>query len=389
MKRDALSCAAGLALLLLSASAGFGQTGLATVTGTITDPSGAAVANAGIDLRNSENGAIFKVASSDTGNFTVSQLPVGDYSLTVSVPGFKTFTHASFHLDAGQTVREDVLLQVGQATESVTVQENSSLLQTESSELVHNVTLTQFDNLPLITVGQTNSGIRDFFAAARLLPGVQYSNSGSFGAVVSAVVNGTPTNTLQTRLDGATMNPTGLRLLGATMETQGSTDSIQEVAVETSNFAPEFGTSGGAVVNLVTKSGTNGFHGTGYDYLVNEALNAAQPYTGLKNKVRQNDYGFTVGGPVQIPKVYNGRNKTFFFFSFEQFRQKLFVNTLPSTVPIAAYRNGDFSSLITDENRLVTTASGPYVNPLGATIQSGTIFDPNSASGRNGLLRVT
>ena len=122
MKRVALSCAAGLALLLLSASAGFGQTGLATVTGTITDPSGAAVANAGIELHNSENGAIFKGASSDTGNFTVSQLPVGDYSLTVSVPGFKTFTHSSFHLDAGQTVREDVLLQVGQATESVTVQ---------------------------------------------------------------------------------------------------------------------------------------------------------------------------------------------------------------------------------------------------------------------------
>lgn len=173
------------------------------------------------------------------------------------------------------------------------------------------------------------------------------------------------------------MNPTGLRLLGATMETQRSADSIQEVATLTSNFAPEFGTSGGAVVNLITKSGTNQFRGSGYDYLVNEALNAAQPYTGLKNKVRQNDYGFTLGGPVWIPKVYNGKNKTF-FFSFEQFRQKLFVNTQPSTVPIPAYRVGDFSSLIPDENRLVTTASGAYTDPLGRTIQSGTIFDPSS-----------
>src|SRR5215471_11999732 len=123
------------------------------------------------------------------------------------------------------------------------------------------------------------------------------------------------------------------------------------------------------------------------NYVVNEALNAAQPYTGIKNKLRQHDYGFTVGGPVRIPKVYNGTDKTFFFFSFEQFRQKLLNDTLPSTVPIAAYRNGDFSNLITTENRLVTTASGPYVDPLGRTIPSGTIFDPASTfTAPNGAL---
>src|SRR5262249_52472265 len=120
----------------------------------------------------------------------------------------------------------------------------------------------------------------------------------------------------------------------------------------------------------------NGFHGSGYDYLVNEALNAAQPYTGIRNRLRQNDYGLTVGAPVWIPKVYNGKDKTFFFFSFEQFRQKLINDTLPSTVPTAAYRQGDFSSLITTENRLVTTPSGPYVDPLGRNTASGAIFDP-------------
>jgi hypothetical protein len=141
------------------------------------------------------------------------------------------------------------------------------------------------------------------------------------------------------------------------------------------------------MVNLVTKSGTNQFHGTGYDYVVNEALNAAQPYTGLKNRIRQNDYGFTFGGPFWVPKVYNGRNRTFFFFSFEQFRQKLYNNTTPDTVPIPAYRAGNFSTLITDENRLVSTASGPYVDPLGRTIPSGTIFDPSSTfTAANGAL---
>ena len=184
------------------------------------------------------------------------QLPIGDYNLTVAVAGFKTYEHTKFHLSTDQTLREDIALQVGQSTESVTVSAEASLLQTEGSELVHNVTLSQLDNLPLLSVGANNDGLRDYFAASRLD--------------------------------------------GATMETQPSTDSIQEVAILTSNFAPEFGTAGGAVVNMVTKSGTNSLHGSGYHYLVNEFLNAAQPYTGIKNKLRQTDYGFTVGGPVWI-----------------------------------------------------------------------------------------
>ncbi len=375
-----------VAILLLSASAAFGQTSLATVTGTIVDPTGAVVANAPVSLKNTETGQVYSAASSDAGNYTVPQVPLGEYNLTVTVPGFKTYEHNKFQLSAGQTLREDIALQVGQSTESVTVSTEASLLQTESSQLAHNVTLSQLDNLPLLSVGATNDGLRDYFASSRLLPGVQYANSGNNSAVVSAVINGTPSNTLQTRLDGATMNPTSLRLLGATMETQPSTDSIQEVAILTSNFAPEFGTAGGAVVNMVTKSGTNSFHGTLYDYLVNEALNAAQPYTGIKNKLRQNDYGVTFGGPVWIPKVYNGRNRTFFFFSFEQFRQALLNNTLPATVPTPAYRQGDFSSLITTENRLVTTSSGPYVDPLGRNIPSGTIFDPTSFQTINGVV---
>ncbi len=379
-----------VAVLLLSTSVGFGQTALATVTGTITDATGAVVANVPVTVKNLDNGQVYSAGSSDTGNYTVSQLPIGDYDLTVKSPGFKTYAHTKFHLAAGQTMREDVLLEVGQATESVTVTAESSLLQTESSELVHNVTLSQLDNLPVLSVGATNDGVRDIFSSSRLLPGIQYFNSGVFSAVASAVINGTPSNTLQTRLDGATMNPTSTRLGGATMETQPSVEAIQEIAIQTSNFAAEYGTSGGAMVNLVTKSGTNQFHGTGYDYAVNEILNAAQPYTGIRNKLRQHDYGFTIGGPVRIPKLYNGTNKTFFFFSFEQFRQKLINSSLPDTLPIPAYRGttggvADFSNLITTENRLIQTATGPYVDPLGRTIQSGTIFDPSSFTIVNGV----
>jgi len=159
------------------------------------------------------------------------------------------------------------------------------------------------------------------------------------------------------------------------MQTQPSVDAIQEVAIQTSNFAAEFGTAGGAVVNMVTKSGTNQYHGSAYDYAINEALNAHQPYTGLRNRVRQHDWGFTFGGPVRIPKLYNGKNKTFFFWSYEQYREKkIITNITNTTVPTPAYRDGDFTNLITQENRLLTTATGTYKDPLGRTISSGTIF---------------
>lgn len=375
------------ACLLVTAPAGLGQTALATVTGTITDATGAVIANAPVELRNLQNGQIYTASSSSTGNYTVSQLPVGDYDLTIAVSGFKTYAHRNFRLAAGQIMREDVTMEVGQTTESVTVTAEASLLKTESTEISQNVTLSQLNNLPLLVVGATNSGFRDPFASVRLVPGIRYANganiaSGTTAAVTTMVINGTPANTYQARLDGLTINPTSARLLGAQMQTQPSVDAIEEVAIETSNFAAEFGTAGGAMINMVTKSGTNQFHGSVYDYANNEVINAHQPYTGNRNKIRQHDWGFTIGGPVKVPKLYDGTNKTFFFWSYEQFRNKNILNTIGATVPIPAYRAGNFANLITAENRLITRAQGatsvPVTDALGRTIPSGTIFDPNT-----------
>lgn len=370
------------AALLLSAAIGFGQTILATVTGTISDSTGAVIADVPVVLRNLENGQVYNATSSSTGNFTVSQVQVGDYDLMVASPGFKTYTHTMFHLSAGQTMREDVILEVGQATESVTVSAEASLLKTETSELAHNVTLSQMNNLPLLSVGVSNQGFRDPFSAVRLVPGVSYTQNAASNTMV---INGTPANTFQTRLDGQTQNPTGSRLMGATGQTQPSVDALQEVAIQTSNFAAEYGTAGGAVINMVTKSGTNQFHGSVYDYMRNEALDAHQPYTGLRNKVRQQDWGFTVGGPVKIPKIYDGTNKTFFFWSYEQYRNKQIITTAATTVPIDAYRNGDFSNLINQENRYLTVGGTTVKDPLGREIRSGTIFDPNNFQLVNGV----
>ncbi len=364
-----------LAVLLLSASIGFGQTSLATITGTIADATGAVMANTPVEIRNLANGQTFRTSSSETGNYTISQLPIGDYDLSVTMTGFKTYAHTGFHLAAAQIMREDITLEVGQTTESVTVTAEASLLKTESSEVGQNVTLSQLNNLPVLQAGVTAQGFRDPFIAVRLVPGVRYANAGS---VATMVVNGTPANTVQVRLDGASAAPTGTRLLGATMETQPSVDAVEEVSIQTSNFAAEYGTAGGAMVNMVSKSGTNQFHGSAYDYGANEGLGAHQPYTGVRNKVRQQDWGFTFGGPVKIPKLYNGTNKTFFFYSYEQFRNRNIVANGATTVPIPAYRSGDFSNLLSAESRLITTATGNATDALGRTIASGTIFDPNT-----------
>jgi len=337
---------------ILCAAVGYSQTALATVTGTVTDSTGAVIANAPITLKNLENGQVYTGASSDTGNFTLTQLPIGDYDLTVALSGFKTYAHSKFHLAANQTMREDIALQIGQASESVTVTSEATLLKTENSEVTQNVTLSQLNNLPILIVGATGEGIRDPFQAVRLVPGVRYAAGANIGAggapavVTTMVINGTPANSYGTRLDGMTMNPTSPRLLGAQMQTQPSVDALQEVAIETSNFAAEYGAAGGAMVNMVTKSGSNQYHGGAYDYGTNEALNAHQPYLGTRSNVRQQDSGFTLGGPVRLPKVYNGTNRTFCFWSYEEFDQKGLVIT-SNSVPTAAYRGGDVSNLIT------------------------------------------
>ena len=238
-----------LSLLVFTAGFAHGQTVQATVTGTITDTTGAVIAGAPIELKNLENGQVYTAASSTTGNFNVSQLPIGDYDLTVTSSGFKTYSHKQFHLSAGQIMREDILLEIGKASESVTVTAEASLLKTENSEVAQNVTLSQLNNLPILIVGATNSGFRDPFQAVRLVPGVRYVGT---GPATLTVINGTPSNTQQNRLDGQTLSSSAPGLVGATMQTQPSVDAIEEVSVQTSNFAAEFGTAGGAIINMVS-----------------------------------------------------------------------------------------------------------------------------------------
>ena len=174
-----------------------------------------------------------------------------------------------------------------------------------------------------------------------MIPGVVYSPN------FVMIVNGAPSNTAAYRVEG--MDNTNHTVNYALQENQPSADAIQEMAIQTSNFAPEFGQAGGGLFNITMKSGTNQYHGSGYEYFVNEDLNAAVPFSndGSGHKVRprnrRNDFGGTIGGPVWIPKIYDGHNKTFFFFSIEEFRESSGL-PFPDTLPTAAYQAGNFAS---------------------------------------------
>ena len=355
--------------LFAFALAALGQGDRGTITGTIADSTGAVVATASVQAKNIQTGAAYDVASTNTGNYTLSQLPAGSYEISVTVPGFKKYVRQGLTVEVAQSLRIDVVLDVGSATESVTVSAAAPLLKTESGELSHNITAQRLDDLPVLGVGVAagSGAIRNPFAVVSLIPGV-YNDIN-----VNLKVNGAPANTQSVRIEG--QDATNGYVSSRAQQMQPGVDSIQEVAVQTSNFAAEYGQVGGGFFNYTMKSGTNQLHGTAYDYYVNEFLNAGTPFTVsprglLRPAQRRNDWGFTVGGPVVLPKLYNGHDKTFFFFNFEQYREFQNINNQSVTVPIQAYRDGDFRRALT--GRTLAT------DPLGRPILEGAIYDPTT-----------
>ncbi len=371
MIRQILTLLAGCAL------AAYAQSDRGTITGTISDPAGAVVAGAPIEARNSETSAVYQAATSATGNYTIAQLPAGTYELSVTSPGFKRFVRTGLIVQAAQTIRVDATLEVGNATESVTINAEAPLLKTESGELSNTIATETMDTLPLLSIGSNSSGIRNPFNIVALLPGAYYQAAPPFtGPVVR--INGSPSGSEKVLIDG--MDATNILGQGANQQNQPGMDSVQEWTVQTSNYSAEFGQAGSAVMNVTMKSGTNAYHGSLYDYFQNEFMNAGQPFTTSGNghlvrpTLRQDDYGFTLGGPIRIPKLYNGRDKTFFFFSWEQFLRS--QNFLPGafSIPTPAYRIGDFSAAITGAgNKVLGT------DPLGRPIIANTIYDPTTA----------
>jgi hypothetical protein len=316
-----------LALLLCWASAARGQAGSGDMSGEVRDSSGGLVSGATLKLTRRETREIYSTLSSDGGVYRFAGLKPGSYELSVEAAGFKKLVRQSIVVATGMTARIDLALVVGAASEVVTVAGAAASLTTESATLGQVVSVREIPALPL-------NG-RSFVNLIALAPGVAVPPGSSLPRL-----SGSRPRTNEYQYDG----------VGVLQPEPGQVaffpivDAIQEFNVETSLAPAEFGRFNGGVINLTTKSGTNDYHGTVFEFLRNEKLNARNlfaPATGAnpsKPEFRRNQFGFVAGGPIV-------REKTFFFAGYQGARQ-LVGKVVTSTVPSLAEREGDFSQLL-------------------------------------------
>src|SRR5687768_8026439 len=366
-----------VALVAAMTSSVFAQSDRGTITGTVVDPGGGVVPGASVVAENPENGARYETVTTQTGNYTLVQVPVGVYHLSIELPGFGRFRQEGIRIFVGQTARIDATLKVGNLAEEVNVVADASLLDTQSAEIASSVTSENLNSLPLnfgARGNQAAAAIRNPYSFVTLVPG------GNISSYSSLKVGGAPLNTFQIRVEG--MEANNHRLMIRVDQVQPSVESLEEMTVHTSNFAAEYGQVAGGIFNLTAKSGTNTFRGSLFEYYVNEKFGSGIPFTndGTGNLVRppnrRNNYGGSVGGPLTIPGVYEGRNRTFFFYSFEQFRQIETRSGLLQTMPTDRMRNGDFGEALT--GRVLAT------DPLGRPIMENAIYDPRTTRVVNG-----
>jgi len=342
----------------------FAQSDRGTLTGTVTDPANASVPGAKVTAKNTETGAVFETVTTPTGNYTLTSLPVGAYELTVEAAGFNRKTQQGLRVQVAQTVRVDVSLQIGSTTESVTVTANATLLRSENAEVSMNISGDKFNELPLNFGAGGTGSIRNWMAFVTLAPGVN-------GDDQNASINGLPGGMYKVLVEGTDVTSSNDIRWTSTVAAS-SVETIAEFSVQTSNFSAQYAGGMGAMFNFTTKSGTNSVHGSLYDYMTNETMFNAHRFfqAERRDRDRKHDAGGTFGGPVWIPKLYNGRDKTFFFFGLEEFHNKTVTFNQLGTVPTAAFRNGDFSAALT--GRSIGT------DAQGQAIVENVIYDPRS-----------
>ena len=377
-------CLVAVAFLLICGSgiSSWGQTDRGTITGTVTDSSGAVLANAKVTAKATNTGAERSTTTSDEGSYTLPELPAAPYEVRADAQGFKSATK-SLQLGVQVTSRVDFKLAVGSGGESITVTAEAQAIQTESAVTQTNVSEKQVRELPLQVSAE--------FGGRTPLSFIFLDSSITSTTGTGVTSRGTDASTF--RVNGGQAQGTAILIDGAgTQRAQNGTffsevgpgpDAFQEFTISTSSYSSEFGSSSGGVVNFTIKSGSNGYHGEAYDLLRNTSLNA-NSFINNSNKLprnidRENDFGFNVGGPVWIPKVYNGKNRTFFFFNYEGYRFTQGENVL-LTVPTAKMHTGDFSELLSDPY-VVNFFGGPvfiydpHVDPSNRTAIPGNRLD--------------
>jgi hypothetical protein len=362
-----------VSLLVLSLSvASFGQELAATLTGTVTDPTGAVVAGATIIVHSQDTGAdVRTVTTSGSGNFNITNIPAGRYTVTVNNAGFQTFVAKDVILNVAEKHTLDVALQTGKTTERVEVTAENTAIQTTTAEESGTVTGDQVRELALDN--------RNFEQLVLLEPGVsnQLGDKPGFGleSNTEISVNGARTGANNWTVDGADINDSGSN---GTLLNTPSIDAIQEFTLERSNYDASFGRSGGGQVVVATKSGTNQFHGSAYEFNRNNDYNAntftnrgaiaaagatSAAFAANPTPVEHyNDYGFTIGGPLFIPKLYHpDKNKTFFFWA-EEWRKANTPDPQNFTAPSTSELGGTFPWVL--DNNAGTPNQGLYVNSV-------------------------
>ncbi|MFN7948038.1 MAG: carboxypeptidase regulatory-like domain-containing protein [Blastocatellia bacterium] len=388
--------AALLALLLAGlAPPGAAQSSRGAIAGSTVDSTGAVVPHAKIVARNTATGVTVEVESTSEGNYKLPELPAGTYTLTVTAPGFKTAERTGVRVEVNSTLALDIALEAGQVTDTVSVVADAPTVQAETSDVGTVVRPRQVLELPLIVNGV--GGLRSPEAFTFLAPGVvgpgtatdagvRNDGSGENGGAFQSKFSGSQNFSNEVLVDGASMfrSENG----SSFDETAMSIEAVQEFKVYTSTLPAEFGRTGGGITSFAIKSGSNQFHGDLYDFYRNRVLNANRFFNNARHLDRPLDnfhnYGGTVGGPVYLPRfgtggspVLSGKDRTFFFFSYEGFRRNA-AGTQTNTLPTTAFRNGDFSSVLTT-NRIGTDA-------LGRPIFEGAIYDPLTTRTVNGQL---
>jgi len=345
-----------LFLSLFAMPMAYGQLTTGDILGTVTDATGAVIPNATVTVVNDGTHETRNVTSNASGEYLVSLLPVGHYSVTVKAPGFKATTTNNLSLEAGDRARTDVKLELGGETETVNVEAETPLLQADNATVSSTVDAKSVQDLPL-------NG-RNFVQLVQIVPG---ANEGPGNGLTSGgrpddrrstngfSVNGQDSTLNNYIIDGIDDNERVIGTIGAKPNVEG----IQEITVETNSYSAEAGRTAGGVVNLVTRSGTNQFHGTVYEFFRNDAFDARNVLqtTGRKPELRQNQYGGSLGGPIF-------KDKTFFFGDYEGFRQVSGL-TYSSTIPtLAEYDDINSIGAGNSPQALVNSGNGTQGLPI-------------------------
>src|SRR5271154_6360586 len=389
IQRTALVMAVGAVVLFLSALPLRAQVDTGAILGTVTDASGAEIRGATVTLTNEGTNATLSTATGSDGGYKFTPVSIGQYTVSVNFQGFTTTTQKHVTVNVGSEVVANFALKPGAVTETIEVASTTPVLETQNASVGQVVDSRSVNNLPL-------NG-RNFTFLAQLSAGVNSPQADTRGNAASGAfaANGNRPAQNNYLLDGIDNNSDTVDFLnGTNFVVLPPVDAIEEFKVQTSDFSAEFGRSGAAVLNATIKSGTNSFHGAVWEFFRNDHLDAADFFENQhqvpKGDLQQNQFGFTAGGPLYIPKVFNGKNKVFLFGDYQALRRvqgTILSGSVPSTAERASgYTN--FQDLIAAQSGTVTDAlgrvvpvlvNGAYTCPAGGVVQTysnGTVFDP-------------